>query len=415
MNTRRHPEEGSLLLTMLLAIAVGGMVMASFALVRMSQDTTRRDRGWNESIQVAEAGLQQAFSYITTETPPAAALSDGQLEPSELGLGQSAGSGNFTWTARKVGTQWLVRAEGTVAEVTRVVEATLTNSTFANFAMFSDEEFIVQGGNTVRSYDSSKGLTPCNVATPTTPCKTNGHIGSNKSISWKNNSYMDHAYIYDVDGTEGDVCSACDSYTTFPSPFDMVGYHNALVVEARAACPDEGVLGNVSTGSGFAPTPGNTYCVDDLLLDADYFVPGNSNDDPVVIYVWGNVLPDKKVVINCLKPSGLPCETLKANATPMINQQPAGLQIKVVGATAGTTVELQNQSVYSMTIDAPNSVCNGPGGQTTVYGYMICKSIPMTNGGWDLMYDEDIASSGTGRYRLVGYREELLSTTGFPA
>lgn len=421
---RASREEGSLLLTMLLVIAVAGMIAATFTMVQTSQTTTRRDRNWTESIQVAEAGLSQAYSYLSTTLPPSDTVAS---DDATLAFDQQAGNGGYRWTARKVGTDWLLRSEGTVNGVTRVVEAIMTQAVAGDFAMFSDDFLKINGGGRIRSYDSNGGLRPCSTVAAGVPCSSKGYIGTNSYIQF-NGDQLDLAFIYGATSGDTGLCAGCPAYTTVPEEYDMSGMKVALATEAAAACPNKG-LGNYDIQ--FPPYPilaGGTYCVDDLLFNGPsgaapaqaFVVDGSgayasSNDNPAIIYVYGSVLQpnNKKAVINCKKPDGSLCPALQGTVEPDYTQQPGGLQIKVVGESAGTVVQLQQQSVYTMTITAPNSTCDAPGGQSTIYGFIICKKIG-TNGGYDIMYDESVIESGTGLYRLVGYREELVSTTGFP-
>ncbi|MFT5223876.1 MAG: hypothetical protein ACI867_002203 [Glaciecola sp.] len=92
--------------------------------------------------------------------------------------------------------------------------------------------------------------------------------------------------------------------------------------------------------------------------------------------------------------------------------QPGDFQINVLGAV---DVGYAQQSEYGWTLIAPKAKCSkdgGGGGQTTLFGSMLCGSID-TKGGFDLYFDDNAINSRTGLYHIADYREELRSTTSF--
>lgn len=405
---RWNAEDGSLLLVMLMSIAVAGMTVVLFSLVSQSQETTRRDRAWTEAIQVADSGLQQAYSYLSTTLPPAGVTeihSDAASGDPEYAADftSTAGGGDFNWVATASGEDWLVRSEGTVNGVTRIVEALFTKGTVQAFALFSEDSVTLKGSNGVKSYKRNAQL-PCSID-PTPPCSLKGFVGTNGDLTLNGNAAIDFGFIFG-----GGDCSGCGgNKSRIPEEFDIDGYALALEAEADIDCPSGGTQAwSASSNGNF--TAGTTYCLTTLTWDGDMAVVGNSSDDPATVYVFGNVSTSKNHTnINCYTPPGSGCTVLKKGDTPDISQDPGGLRIRVIGSY---TVTLQNQSVYTMAMDAPRSVCPGPGGQLTLYGYIICKELG-TQGGYDVAYDEELNSTGTGDYRIVGYREELRNTTSF--
>lgn len=67
ISPRTH--QGSIPLALLVIIVVGGVVVTLFSVVRLGTQTAGRDRDFAAAIQVADAGIQDAYLMLLSLTP----------------------------------------------------------------------------------------------------------------------------------------------------------------------------------------------------------------------------------------------------------------------------------------------------------------------------------------------------------
>jgi len=405
-------ESGSIVMAMLAIIVIGGLVAITFAEVRQSQLTVRRDRSWTASIQAADAGAQQALTYLITTEPV-----DDNVTATGLGLNTTTNDGTFEWTANRVITGlWEVRATGTVQGVSRVVEVTISRGLLFRMAAFGDVEVIFQGNTQGDSYDSSAG----------DGLQTfNGMVGSNGNLELLGASTsVDGIWEFGPDAGCTQGCTSGPLYSS-ATPIDVQGIYDDLVAQAAIDCPDGAVDGNYETvdSSGTADltgdlTAGTIYCLNEMSINGDFDVIGNSTANPAVVYIFTNgvLAPvgvsqrglDSFIDANCLGCDGGPPSDSggESKANP---PEPGGLVLNVLNGD----VEVKVGGEYAMVIMAPKSNCKKASGDATLYGSMFCGSISSGAGAFEVHYDDRLDDSGTGDYDIVGYREEVGSSTSF--
>lgn len=393
-NRLRREESGSMLLTMLAIITIGAMITATFSMVRQSQQTTRRDRAWVDSIQIADAGVQQALTYLSTTEVPAATTT---ITASALGLDTTTENGSFDWTATRNGFSWQVVANGTVQDVTRRVEAVVERPARFFLAAFGDRFVTLNGGNIVDSYNSSTcgALSPC-------PTTGNGAVGSNGQITLRGSTDVDGVFLYGPGAAcDGNECTADDTEGGGASaPIVMqdvwdVAYAESLEADA---CPN-GATDNLFRSSTSGPlVGGNTYCFDGMVFDTDSEVlSGATPENPVTVYIFHDgLVGDLQFQEVNIPASGAP--------------EPGSLIINVLGGD----VELRNHAKYAFAVLAPLSECrkNGSNAQTEIFGSMICGSMANV-GGWSFHFDDALLESGIGLFDITAWREEYRSGTSF--
>jgi hypothetical protein len=180
--SRRWADQtGSLPLVMLAAIILGGAITALFGYVATGQRTARNDRDFNQAIQIADAGLQDAFSDLATADPDDIATPLG----GKLTQDGAVGDGEWGWEATRVSrTRWQVRSEGSYRGSTRVVEATIGPRQLFGLAAFADKSLELRGANLADSYDGVTWGTK------------NGAVGSNGEIVLNGNATVDWVKRY---------------------------------------------------------------------------------------------------------------------------------------------------------------------------------------------------------------------------
>ncbi len=394
MQRRHQDENGSVLLAMLAIIAIAGLVTATLGLVRQSQFTTRRDRNFTSAIQVADAAVQQAYTYFTTHAPAGDTITS-----TGLGLSSTTADGDFEWTATRDGFDWDIRAKGRVGDVDRYIEVKISRGADFLLAAFGDTLLDLNGSNLVQSYNSSTGAGNTG----------NGNVGSNGLINFKGNASSDAVFIYGGSASDGSRCTGnCPNVTGYSlaDSFDVPAIHSAIAAEAAVVCASGAVDGLYQASVDGDLTPGGgggvdgVYCFDEMRFDDDMDIIGNDQDNPAVAYVltYGIVSNGNHMEINC--PG--------CNSSAQTGFEPAGFRINVVNGNVG----FANQSAYGFILTAPFAACNksSGGGQTTVYGSLLCGSIDV-KGGFDLYFDDNALESGTGQYSITDYREELASTS----
>jgi hypothetical protein len=398
MRRFQDSEDGSLPMVLLAAIVVGGLVAVLFADVSMGQRTARHDRDFNQSIQVADAGLQHAFTELATVDPDDTSL------PSiggELVRSGTIEDGDWEWTAKRVGrTRWQVRSLGSFGGTTRVLEATIGPRQLFALAAFADLKLELRGANEADSYNG------------TTWGTGNGAVGSNNEIVLRGNATVDWVmrYANATYSEKGIVVNGVESS-------DDPAYLPPLGAEAYA---DGGVCHEVDpiayTGQ-FKLIQGKTYCFTNvsfpagnhlLVTEAESTDPTVSPvaidpDGPTKIYIApsGNLSLGGQGNTGC---TGAAC----VNIDPVDHPEATRLEIYL----ASGEVLANNHTKIAAGIYAPNSNCSGPNAQGDVYGSIVCRTLD-SKGGWQFHYDDRFNDVETEDFEIAGWREESLGTTSF--
>lgn len=412
---RFRAQDGSIPLSLLVVIVVGGLVASLFALVRGTQDTVGFDRQYAEAITVADAGLQQALTYLqvygdtypVSATPIRAAdIVDGAGDPMFPEANRELGAGVADWEAVKLGfAEWEVRAAGQVGEVTRVLEGRLEAEPEFFLAAFGEFGITMNGFNLADSYGSIGEL---------------GAVGSNNEMTLRGNTEVD--LIYQYGGTASCTGNGCGTGTVngFDEAYDM-DVVRTNVLSRHYECAGSFSAWRASTaglpdsdGDGALElAPGTTICATDVVIDTDLEIPGASQDDPVqfMVTTGGEVTIDKMLTINC--------ETC---ATDGDNRVITGA---VSGAlrfySLGDTFAVGLQTMLGAGVLAPNATCRGnpSGAHADVFGSLICAQVGTeggNQGGWSFHFDENLLRIGSGKLDIETYREEAGSReAGFDA
>lgn len=389
-------EDGNLMLSLLVAIVVGGLALTFLSTVLAGQNKVQHNRSYSQAINGAEAGVQQAVTYISAmdRNDPRNFVSTADLPAT---VDPNLGGVDVEWEATRVfaGLAWEITGTGDANGVTRRVEALATRNVTFFLAAFGASQVTIRGASSsVTSYDDTSGNTG------------NGAVGGNAGISIiGNNTDYDLMMLL---GPAADCTAVCDAdkMQGFAEAFDVAALEQEIQAGMDEHCP---------SGSFESYTPamgplqgGETYCFTSITVQGTgggaqpLVVEGGSADNPAIVYVTGDIFFGGHSRVNC-GPSG--------NGCTLANRPDSGsLQIY----TLGDTIDIRQQSKMAVALAAPKAAC----GSTTsnagvdVFGALICNGFE-NQGNWNFHFDDRLVDLGTGQYDVTEWREEVGDSTSF--
>ncbi len=386
-------EQGSIPMVLLAAIIVAGLILALFTDVTTGRRLSVDDRDFNQAVQVADAGLQDAFMHLAG-LPEVGRPPIGQSLATAPHTGE-LGAGTYSWTAMRVGdNQWQVRSEGVVADRARVLEAHMGPLTLFSVAAFGDRIISFKGGNSANSY----------------PIGGRGYVASNGTVRLKAQS----------DSVDGVTLHGGAIYD---------GDNNQIRGDGEPEFAPEQALPNIAL---------------------EQFADGGVCSDPNDIHAnLADLLPLKQGHVYCVARADFPGQTnhlIEQTADAELNKQPTVVYIGVGGdlhlqgegqtnaarvnmthatqpdATrleiylAGGSVKLNNHTKIAAGIYGPATNCsdasNAANAQAEIYGSIVCNEV-INQGGWKFSYDERLADVNIDHFSIRSVREEPGGTTSF--
>ena len=360
-------EQGSIALTILAAIVLGGVVVALFATVQVGTTAAGRDRDFHQAIQVADAGIQEAYVVLRgvqpDDGPPCDTEGDGFCT-GVLGDGSP-----YRWTYERIGEfLWNVESIGEYRGVQRSVHARIGQTPLFEVAMLTRRYFTYNGGgggtdpfvvgtfgdatlNGNPAIDSIAAIVlygegPHNINVPpeTVPQQQNAEDPDLPNIG------LD---AFEEDG----VCSDEPFYSVYPGDV-----------------PNPGVRGEI-------------YCVGRINFGNNDHALTGPDDEAVTIFV---------------DPNGASALSMTGNGSVNwdLPRDASQLQIYV----AGGDVTVGGSSRIAAAIWAPASACTSNGG-TSVAGAIVCNTATL-NGNFS--YDAQVEQIEATEFRIRGWREEYL-------
>jgi hypothetical protein len=425
MNGRFQSEQGSLPTVLLVSIILGGLIVALFTVVQSSQVSSARDRDVNQSIQVADAGVQEAFVRlveIDEDSDPGDPVFASVGDTTDLITGE-AGEGTYSWQARRIARSlWEVRSVGNYRTHESVVESQMGLIPMFFYALWGDSEAGISAGNAVIGH--LEGGAPA--------------MGSNGPITLHN---FIAALVPDnlVVECHGDNAAAnCDGIDgadlipgnlEFPDLGSLAYAPQAPGAEVGGECWDSDTQTEINDGRFTGQFPligGQTYCFSQVTWPQGgppfQLTPGPGGQTRVQIYI--NPVPQAGDPEASLLVGG----TGTANAS-IVNWEPESVTDPMLITTtaadliirAGGTrpVEFRNNSSrIAAGIYAPLARCEIRA-QVTVVGSMICGEVPTTgpgsaSGGWSLYYDPELDElTVDGVYRIRQWVQESCGDSSF--
>jgi hypothetical protein len=348
-------DEGSIPLVILVSIVVGGAVLALFLTVQSGMRSAERDRDFAAAIQVADAGLQEAFVELR-------ALPEGgspACDPSATGVctGTLQDGSEFRWEYEQTASRmWTVTSYGIFGDSTRVVRASVGEAPLFGAAIVTDEEFTYNGsGNTASEF-------------PVGGFKKMTFNGGNTGAS------ITRLFLYGEDNEPTGSAPDPDKWERTPGP-DLPNL-GAEAFESGGVCHGE---------SESLPNPlvrGETYCLTGgVNFKSDTPLTSEPAGEPVKIYVQSGGV------------SAGPTE---------INHPGDAVDLQIlVGAG---DVRFNGNFKVNAAIYAPKSACTSNGqGNGGFAGGMICNTVTL-NG--NMRYDPTIEAIVDDTFSIRGWSEQ---------
>lgn len=441
-------EQGSLTVALLVSIVVAGIIVVLSATILQSHRTVRFDRSFTQAVQVADAGIQDAYHRLATGqiTLPVG----GSAGPFATALGADEATWEITRTSPRT---YEVVSDGTMDAdgVARSVVVELEEKSLFFPGAFGDRLVAMNGTSTnIDSYES--GTVACGANTDPDKCwgypagspagTGKGALGTNEDFDFSGNVNVSRAILYDWRDNppaEGSVTatnpggSRCDgnpcTTDVLRMEADRLEYGSdaemQFIVDKLADCTGRelptAVLGSKKTTATLAPQnsapeanqgspadPGwdNYWCADSLQVNGDVELVGASPETPVVIFLNESYKQNGHTNVNCPE-----CDSLNLNqqsSVRSIRPKAGSLQIYVrsQAPVKGANVLIDTHAVFAGVVYAPRAGCGSSGNAGVhVYGAMICRRIDNV-GNWAFHYDETLHDTGRGVYTLGNWREE---------
>jgi hypothetical protein len=380
LTRRPSGDEGSMLVAMSAILVTTGIMGVVMSLTLIGQEGTRFDQQYTESIQGADAGVQNALFQVNQLPSDSTTTSLQSAGPVTIdGV-------EYEWTASRANATslvWTVESTGTTIagdrEVDRTVRAEISQSPLFNMAAFADSSINFNGNNAAVSY----------------PTTGQGQVGTNGSLTLKGNSTtVDSITLYDWDANSsssrcsGARCNDSTPKTTVGSRLDVgaaVG-SGGFIQETIDACKAAGPL-TAFVGSTIAARS-EPYCFTSFYADTQNFVVTGTGSARVFVEGGDVTLGNKN----------------HSDVNNDIPNNPSSVKLQIY--STGQTVSMYNQGDVSAAVYAPNAACGGvtSNAGTDFWGSMICKTIDNV-GGWTFHYDTRLASVGDGTWRVRNYSE----------
>ena len=389
MKRMRNGERGSIPLVLLATIVVGGLIIALYIDISTGRRLAVGDRDFNYAVQVADAGIQEAFIFLAgldeEDRPPIGEWLE--VEPREGTLER----GTYAWSAMRIGAnQWEVRSEGTVGERVRVLEAHMGPLTLFSMAAFGDELLSFRGANSAQSY----------------PIGNRGFVASNGRVRLVGNAIVDGVTLHGgatYDPANNHIRN--DGEPTF-APYQDLPNIALEEYSEGGVCSGGPTHGNIT--DVLPLRHGETYCVAqaDFPGRTDHLLEPDPNPDPITgprparifIAVGGD-----------LHVQGQGANAATVNMTHPTQPDAINLEIYL----AGGSVKLNNHTKIAAGIYGPASSCSeASNAQAEIYGSIVCKDL-VNQGGWTFNYDERLSDVNIDHFSIRTLREEPGGTTSF--
>jgi hypothetical protein len=395
-------ERGSLPIVLLAILVIDSVLIVVLGNILSGQRQLRFDEGYEQSLQVAEAGMERMVNLIQTgqrtvnfavpDTPLAAC---GVTQGLAAVLGQCwsvVPGGRYRGTATSTSaTTWDVASTGTAANGTsRTIGATVRAEPAFGVAAFGKVQMVLNGGNAADSFDSRVDASICRAGVPADPfdasdtgstsaCRPTGH----GIVSTNGELYLLGGTTDVVDGVEihyakvnvpqplAGATGFCGGVTqTCASP--KLRYY----AEPIRLIPDPYVVPEDLQNKG--PFTGTTLeagrqLYTNVRLDSNTVIKGTPAN-PTILYLTGTLTVPNAAVVNFQQgPDG----RWRPKPAP-------GLLIFSAGV--GPALGFGNHASFAGAVFAPRATFSG-GSAGNIYGSMTVGSFS-TSGTWNFHYDD---------------------------
>ena len=416
----RRSERGSLPIVMLATMIVGSLITVLVGTVVVGQGQTRFDQGFEQSLQIAETGLERMVSLIESRQ---------RTESFTLDVPPGARYSGF---ADLEGRIWTLTATGTVdrpcqpgpapCETSRTLTLTISVESLFNVAAFGRTQVELRGSNSADSYRSGTFTTPtvfsllanssgiCNglfAANPFSSADSNGTrmcmptgqgvVATNQEL-YLLGQVMDNVDRAEIHYARDNVTNPLPGATGFCGgvPATCASSKLRYLVDPIELEPDPVVPPPDLTNQGsFAGSvlPAGRQLYTNMTLETGTEVQGTP-ENPSIVYLTGTLTVPNGAVVNFRKTS-----LVLGNWVP---KPSPGLLIFSAGV--GPALRFGNHASFAGAVYAPRATFSG-GAAGNIYGSMVTGSIS-TQGGWNFHYDEALGDVDTeARFVTSGWAE----------
>jgi len=384
---------------MLAILIVGSLVTVLAGTVVVGQRQTRFDQGFEQSLQVAETGLDRMVHLIES----------GQRTDDFSVPETAVPGGRYSGAADRTGRDWQVTATGTAADGTsRTVTVTVTRESLFGVAAYGRTLVELRGSNSADSYRSGSfdqlglfsllaggssicyGLgaaDPFNSAhsSDTRMCSPtgNGVVATNEELFLHGQviAGVDRAEVHYAREKVSDplpgATGFCGGVTETCTSTKLAYFREPIELAPDPVVPP----GDLTNQGSFAGTtlPAGRQLYTNMTLGSSTVVEGTP-ENPTVVYLTGTLTIPNGAVVNF--------QSVNGNWVP---KPSPGLLIFSAGI--GPALRFGNHASFSGAVYAPRATFSG-GAAGNIYGSVVTGSIS-TQGSWNFHYDDALGDVET--------------------
>lgn len=408
MIRRARSERGSLPIAMLAIMIVGSLVTVLAGTVVIGQRQTRFDQGFEQSLQVAETGLERMTRLITS-----------RQRTDDFSLPETTVSGaRYSGVADRVGRNWSLTATGTAADGTsRTLALTVTIQSLFGVAAFGRTQVELRGSNSADSYRSGTlnqslfsvlagGSSICRGVSAADPFNPADSSGTRMCTPTGKGVVATNAELYLLGGVIDGVDRAeihyarekvatplegatgfCGGVTATCASTKLAYFVDPIELEPDPVVPPRDLTNQGSFPRSGLPNelPAGRQLYTNVTLDTNTVVRGTP-ENPTIIYLTGTLTVPNGAVVNF--------QSVNGNSVP---KPSPGLLIFSAGV--GPALRFGNHASFAGAVYAPRATFSG-GAAGNIYGSMVTGSIS-TQGSWNFHYDETLGDVETESRRVV--------------
>lgn len=430
-------EDGSLPLAMLAVMIVTSLVMVATTTMVMGQQQTRRDRAFEESLQVADTALNRVITLVEARqeeatfclgTPPstlpnyAGPCSAADTVPADQGYTGQA-------VRDDVADEWILTVQGTVGGRTRTLQTTIPMGSPFSHSPLGRQKLNLQGGNRADSYRSGSysltfprtfqprpydefldtnntviDPTGRGIFTTEGPLELNGQSFANSDGAQifyaKNPGYLGVNYVSNpLPGATGiclSVTQTCQGHGVARDPSlpladgnRRLDYYRDRVVMPPLRVPHQPT--EHYDGANKTLDPGIHVFRSAKLYSTTQIL--GTPDNPTVIYLTGELTAPTHARIN-FQPDP---------TNPAIGRPKPATGLVIYSTMQGTAVNFPTGVQIAGGVYAPYGAFSG-GSQGEIWGALVADTI-RTTGGWKFHYDETMGEMRGSDLKAVGWVE----------
>ncbi|MDQ3895636.1 MAG: hypothetical protein M3326_00040 [Actinomycetota bacterium] len=394
-------ERGSLPIVMLAILVIDSVLIVLLGNIVAGQRQVRFDQGYEQSLQVAEAGLERMIFLIRSgqrtdsfSVPGTRLGTCGATQGLAEVLGQCwtvVPGGRYLGTATAAGLSWDVVATGTAANGTsRTIGVTVRSESPFGVAAFGKVQMVLNGGNAADSFDSRVDASICRAGAPADPfhasdtadtraCRPTGHgvVATNGELNLLGGTadvvdgieihYAKEHVPQPLTGATG-FCAGVPQ--TCASPKLKYYAQPIRLIPDPYVPPDD--LPNKGPFTGTTLEPGRQLYTN-VRLDSNTVIKGTPAN-PTILYLTGTLTVPNGAVVN-----------FQQGADGRWRPKPAP-GLLVFSAGVGPALGFGNHASFAGAVFAPRATFSG-GAAGNVYGSMTVGSFS-TAGTWNFHYDD---------------------------